>query len=131
VVKQRIAVLVVAMAAGACASTHTMSGDLGSFLQHQLTDRGAHISQEVALPPVQATWDFKPDGYGFVMVVRGDHFGDVDSWLRQAFGTPMLPCETHCLYNPRVIGVAIQYVKNPDKTVDIYCIKDPSTWPPT
>jgi hypothetical protein len=123
IMKREAFVLAVATVLSGCASTRTMSGDLGSFLKRELTDRGAHLSEVTAPAPIQAEWEFRPDKYGFVAVVQGDRFKEVDAWIRQAFGAPYFPCETHCFYNPRVIGVALQYLENPDKTVDIICLK--------
>lgn len=124
--KQGAFALAVATVLSGCASTRTMSGDLGSFRKREHTDRGAHVSEVAALAPIQAEWGFRPDEYGFVAVVHGDRFNEVDAWIRQALGAPHMPFETHCFYNPRVVGVALQYLENPKKTVDIMCVKWPS-----
>lgn len=114
-----------------CATTHRQSGDFGSFLQHELVSRGARLTTSPAWPPIQAEWKFTSDEYGFVTLVYGDRFRELDAWLRQACGEPKIAVEQNVdghpqrVYDSRVIGVALQCVRE-DKGVTIICVKKQS-----
>jgi hypothetical protein len=114
-----------------CATTHKHSGDFGSFLQQELVKRGARLTSSSALLPIQAEWTFTPDEFGFVAFIYGDRLRELDAWFRQACGEPKISVERNGdnqpqrVYDSKVIGVALQYVRE-EKGVTIICVKKQS-----
>ncbi len=108
---------------------HSQRGDLGAFLARAMSLRGAHIKDDGRLPTIETRWRFRPDPYGFIVRADG-RFKEVDAWMRSALGPPYGSCELHCFYaNAKEIGVAVQYLQNPDGTSEIICVQDPARWP--
>ena len=104
------------------------SGDFGAFLVTEVTRYGGHTITNATLPKLEARWTVKKDSNGFTAQVSGLPFATVDSFMRQAFGSPKVSADTNLDGQPQRVwaavdvGVAIQCVGRPSG-VEIICLK--------
>ena len=96
--------------------TTSGQGDAGAALQKVLSERGVDTQSEP--PTINAEWKLEEDVSGFVMSIQGDHFAEVDDWLRQLAGEPQISADQnadrpqHQMY--RLETVALQCIGESD-----------------
>jgi hypothetical protein len=93
-------------------------GDLGSFVVQCITNRGGlTISTNLSPVKVQWTYQFRPNED--IVVVAGDHFSEVRSFLRQACGEPdpNSGSANSVWYRPKEIGVGLNLTGAANQTV--------------
>ena len=106
----------------------TRSGDFGTFVVSEATKYGGHTKTNAPLPKLEARWTTKRDKNGFQASVAGASFNSVDTFMRQAFGTPKMSGFSTNIGQPygawaaADIGVAIQLIGRPEG-VDIICVR--------
>src|SRR5262249_32799194 len=98
------------------------SGDLGSFLVQCITNRGGRASPS-GLPAVRARWTHQFRSNQDIILVPGDCYSQVQSFLRQAYGDPDSGKVSgqHRWYGPKQIGVALNLTEDSKKQT-IICI---------
>jgi hypothetical protein len=109
-----------------CSRTSVPSTDLGASLKKELENRGVSFTETSTLPAIHAEWTITPDDHGFVAFVAGDHFGDVDAWLHQAFGEPKMSIDKNSDGQPQRVydlGAAGLQCIGETNGVRIICVK--------
>jgi hypothetical protein len=102
------------------------SGDLGSFVAQCITNRGGRpVSTNLPAIPVQWTYQFRP--VEDIVLVAGDHFSEVRSFLKNAYGEPDSSAASspfHPMglgqsgwYGPKQIGVTLNLTGDARQTV--------------
>lgn len=106
-----------------------MSGDLAAFVLQCAAARGAHPTTN-NLPSLQVQWTYQEQGVlEDIIFVPGDHFGEIESFLKQAFGEldrergsiPVSAVGTsgtrQGVYSGRQIGVGLNFAGDAKQTV--------------
>src|SRR5207249_10847448 len=62
------------------------SGDLGAFILRMAPKYGVRIMTTNGLPAIQAKWRFKADSNEFSLVLAGDYFPQLHTFLTSAVG---------------------------------------------
>jgi len=101
------------------------AGDLAAFVMQCVTNRGGHLVTNLVLP-LEAKWALQKHPSMDIIEVPGDHFVEVQTFLRQAFGepdadrgsqpvTPMGP-RRQGVYNRRQIGAGLLFTGDSNQT---------------
>ena len=104
------------------------SGDCGEFLITEVTRYGGHTITNATFPKIDARWMVEHDSNGFTARIRGVQFTTVDTFMREAFGSPKISTDKnldgqpHNVWGAVDIGVAIQCIGRTDG-VEIICVK--------
>jgi hypothetical protein len=113
-----------------CGCHHT--GDFSAFFVQQVSQYGGHTRTTNAIPALHGTWSVKSDDEGFQAHLSGVSFADVQSFLQQVYGNPVIKTadidgRRHGVYGARDIGVAIQFF---DETngIGFVCVRG-QKWP--
>ena len=98
------------------------AGDMGQFFMQQALKHGARPAATNALPVIGGEWSYSEDQYGVVFHLSRDRFSEVETFLRQAFGSPAQEATDTTdggklgWYSPKTIGVALQFGCDPERT---------------
>lgn len=104
------------------------SGDFGAFVVTEVVKFGGHTKTNATLLKLDARWTTKRDKNGFQASVTGTPFNNVDTFMRQAFGTPKMagfstnigqPYDTWAAVD---IGVAIHLIGRTNGA-EIICVR--------
>ena len=91
------------------------NGDVGRFILQQALVRGARPVATNNLTPIKGWWRYAEDENGVVVQLPRDRFGEIESFLQDAFGPPAQePTDTTDggklgWYAARTIGVGLQF----------------------
>jgi len=124
----RTTLLVTGLLFAVATSGCSRRNDLGGFLIQQVSEYGGRTNANAQLPKLDARWTVKRDKNGFQASVTDTSFSSVDTFMRQAFGTPKLSGFSTNIGQPYGtwaavdIGVAIQLIGQPDGA-DIVCVR--------
>lgn len=113
-----------------CGCHHT--GDFGAFFVQQVSQYGGHTRTTNAIPALRGTWSGKSDDEGFQAHLSGVSFADVQFFLKQVYGDPVIKAadidgQRHGVYGARDIGVAIQYFGETN-SIGFICVRA-QKWP--
>jgi len=116
-----------------CSCQHT--GNFSAFFVQQVSRYGGHIQTTKAIPELHGAWSFKSDAESFQAHLSGVPFADVESFMKQIYGTPVFVAtnvlgQPHGLYRASDIGVAIQFFGETNG-VGFICFKLLKYWPDT
>lgn len=110
--------------------TTTHTGDLGQFILQSVTSHGGYVKTTNALPDLQSRWQAEVlTGTAYLegreqvsILIPGEQFGQVTSYLAQAFGAPSQPATIksndmlHGCYSSSEIGVGLQFYRDDQQT---------------
>jgi len=94
------------------------SGDLALFVTQCVTNRGGRTSSS-DLSAVQAQWTHQTRLNEDIILVTGDRFSEIETFLKQAYGAPDLaPRGSYQsrTYSPQQIGVTLNLSGNSKRT---------------
>ena len=98
------------------------SGDLGAFILRMAPKYGVRILTTNGLPAIQAKWRFKADSNEFSLVLAGDYFPQLHTFLMKAVGPSFGPLTTN---SPGELpGTTAYYGTNFGVTISCGCGKD-------
>jgi len=105
------------------------SGDLGAFILRMAPKYGVRIVTTNGLPSIPAEWRFKADRNEFSLVLAGDYFPQLHTFLTRAFGPPLGSSTTNV---PGVLpGITAYYGTNFGVTMSCGTEKDDDGKPHT
>ncbi len=100
------------------------SGDLGFFLAQCITNR---LGNAAALPAIQTEWTHQFRPIEDIILVPGNHFSEIQSCLRQAYGDPdpsLGSSPVHAMaggqsgtYGTKQIGVVLNFSGDAKQTI--------------
>lgn len=110
--------------------TATHSGDLGQFILQSVASHGGRAQTTNGLPELQTQWradvltgaEYLNGREQVSIVITGDRFQEVTSYLAHAFGVPSQPAAhqtdgiIHGWYSIGDIGVALQFYRDQKET---------------
>jgi hypothetical protein len=91
------------------------TGDFGAFFVQQVSHYGGRTKTTNTIPELRGTWTIKFDDGGFQAHLSGVPFADVQLFMKQVYGDPIIMAtntddgQRHGVYGARDIGVAIQF----------------------
>jgi hypothetical protein len=98
------------------------SGDMGQYIVAAAVKFGAKAVATNDLPALAGEWKVSEDQYGAVLQLGTDRFGEVESFLKKAFGAPAHePSATTDggklgWYAAKTIGIAVQFGYDKERT---------------